>query len=922
MPAPEEIPGSSGSNVPSDAGPVESVVETLPAYTYATDPPAGTGNKAAVEALVDDAFKVADGIEDKLMLSVARPLVESEGVAENIKAMTVGRVNDVADRADSVAQKILKRTLKAAREHLGQAYYYALNMGFQYPSDEQVIYGIETGDYLGSMWLDPNAPPTGTKPDDAPPAPPTPPSSSPSPPSPYEVRYAPEPSPGPMAPPYMPGDAPIVPAPDLGPGWYRTTTGSALQDNDGTLERIYSAAKVVADHQRALGVPQVPTIPPSVLQPQGGYYGPSTASNPLGTSDTPTMPPRPAAPGDYSAYDGTEQSPYSPSAYDPANPDPFVGSIPQYSDNLRPSPELRRGFLGDIPTLHGEVCPDVPRAVADFLSQPSNLGAAIDALAAVDPAAYQSLPPLVRQIGVVLMGREGSLLGSFLKSLVNWYEALVAKSISGFGCNVPGLATIYIYQFLIGFVRQYGGTGIPSAEQSLIYMANYLCQYLYPTVEQAHSAYISGAIDEREWECWVKINGQHVEAQRRLMYAARTRPNAEQITALYRRKKITQRDYALGIREAGVLTEQDATLLDLLQDAQPGLDDVIRFLVRDVADINLVTKFGMDDDFIKKWQGRLVEYAEALGVKPELAQYYWRAHWQLPSPTALMEMLHRLRPGEVPENQSVKPEDVEAALKQQDILPYWVPRLMAISYRPMTRTDAWRAFSIRAITEQELTKKLRDEGYNAEDAALLLRFYKRLRSVQERKKVGLPTPRSLINRYVRDEITERELEAELAHLNFDERAINTAVDWAKDERRFQRRRRNIAAIKRDYVRGFLDDNAVYAQLIAIGCDSDMATNFGVEWRGARLRKPKEATAERLCKWRELNLITPQQQTMYLIRAGWSDIDAKRIVGQCEGEMTRREMQELRKVAKEEERQRKEREKAEAKARKERDRKTY
>ena len=84
----------------------------------------------------------------------------------------------------------------------------------------------------------------------------------------------------------------------------------------------------------------------------------------------------------------------------------------------------------------------------------------------------------------------------------------------------------------------------------------------------------------------------------------------------------------------------------------------------------------------------------------EVLQWYWRAHWELPSPTTGFEMLHRLHPdvleviGEKYKEMGLNPDDLKTdldtlkeLLKISDYPKYWRDRLAAISYSPLTRVD-------------------------------------------------------------------------------------------------------------------------------------------------------------------------------------------------------------------------------------------
>ena len=120
--------------------------------------------------------------------------------------------------------------------------------------------------------------------------------------------------------------------------------------------------------------------------------------------------------------------------------------------------------------------------------------------------------------------------------------------------------------------------------------------------------------------------------------------------------------------------------------------------------------------------------------------WYWRAHWDLPSPTQGYEMLHRLNPevlkvrGDAYREMGLEPaqiqtdlETLRSLLKTADYPKFWRDRLIAIAYSPLTRVDLRRIYQLGLIGDEELIARLMELGYTKKDAELLLAFFKRLR---------------------------------------------------------------------------------------------------------------------------------------------------------------------------------------------------
>jgi len=149
----------------------------------------------------------------------------------------------------------------------------------------------------------------------------------------------------------------------------------------------------------------------------------------------------------------------------------------------------------------------------------------------------------------------------------------------------------------------------------------------------------------------------------------------------------------------------------------PPPSDLIRFSVRDVYYPEVIKKYGMDKEFPEKF----VEEAKKLGMDEEVARKYWIAHWELPSISAVFEMLHRL-PKDMPrerfkkyeemglkyENLITDVETVKDLIRRHDIEPYWRDRLVALSFNPITRIDIRRMYRLGVFTEEDVYWRYRE----------------------------------------------------------------------------------------------------------------------------------------------------------------------------------------------------------------------
>lgn len=261
------------------------------------------------------------------------------------------------------------------------------------------------------------------------------------------------------------------------------------------------------------------------------------------------------------------------------------------------------------------------------------------------------------------------------------------------------------------------------------------------------------------------------------------------------------------IRKLGV-AEDDIERLLFLAFAEPTPSDIVRFLVRDAYDEAVVRESGLDTDFEAKYNR---DAFDRVGVSEELARLYWRAHWQLPSPTQGYEMVHR---GliDIPQLQSL--------LKQADYAPGYVQHLIDIAYNVPGRIDLRRMWETGSITDRaELVTRYKHLGYNDADAELLTSFSiaisdKTKRNEAERKRA--PMAREIVKSYTQGTLSRELAIQSLISLGFtqeDAEARMVEGEYGRERDRTDRIRDSLGRL---YTRGQLDRDSVVSRLHGFG----------------------------------------------------------------------------------------------------------
>jgi hypothetical protein len=518
----------------------------------------------------------------------------------------------------------------------------------------------------------------------------------------------------------------------------------------------------------------------------------------------------------------------------------------------------------------------------------------------------------IAQSGIVLGSLAGPvirfLLGALQKQASQFWTALEAF-LAGTPCASGENAALTVQRIILNVIGLFTGDALDQVKTPIVQNSNFLCPTKLPTASEASAAWLRGYISDETWACWVRACGMRPEAWEQITRAQRNVLTPDQIVRLVLRGQIPLADLPGRLRQTGLILDQDVQEALELARYLPGPSDIVRFMVRDVADPNIVNRFGLDDEFQAKFQGQVLKFAEAQGIDPQTMRDYWRAHWSIPSPTQLYVMYHRLRGLPPGDPNQVTEDDIRTALQQQDILPFWVDKLLAISFRPLRLVDIRRGFNAGTLEVDQVRQAYREIGYSDKDVEILVRDLQ-VQKVQALKKLPQTT------QYAAGEINEGELRAELAELGYQPAEQDFGIQVARFKIERGRRKACAKAIKRRFLTGGLDKVDAGQALIGQGLDSYQASALVEGWACERASRGKEFSAGQLCKLFAQGLVEPVEFVQRLVNVGWDRDQAIKLFSSCSQDVERkRQLEELRRVRQAEaqaEKQAAAREKAQAK----------
>lgn len=310
---------------------------------------------------------------------------------------------------------------------------------------------------------------------------------------------------------------------------------------------------------------------------------------------------------------------------------------------------------------------------------------------------------------------------------------------------------------------------------------------------------------------------------------ARTRPGAADLIAARWRGAITDGQLRDGMALLGY-TETDREVIQAAAVPLPGVQDLITFAVREVFDPAARAALTLDEDF----PAAMLEQTRKVGMPDQFARDAWAAHWQLPSPTQLYEMLHR---GLIDEAQ------LAAALKAADYAPAWRAKLQAISYNVLTRVDVRRVADALGKDRAWIVAQNRAAGYSPEDAETLADFtIKQIQKARagDRRDLTDGLKSTIVSRAVAGSVAEADARRYLAAMGYDAVEITALFDEARAIRAGARAQRISELVGDLYVRGHWTWERAAQELQERGFTADELAQRKREYDLEReLRKPLE-----------------------------------------------------------------------------------
>lgn len=458
------------------------------------------------------------------------------------------------------------------------------------------------------------------------------------------------------------------------------------------------------------------------------------------------------------------------------------------------------------------------------------------------------------------------------------------------------------------------------------YLINYTCPVEVPNQPWINNIWTMNLISEEHAECLSKMNGNSWTWGRKLAFAHRSLPTADLLARHWFRFRTTPDEFKSLMRNYGWLESGEADLVRQMHEWLPPPSDLIRFAVKDVflpdklGRSQMLVEYGqqinLKELFAAQGIGKLsIRTEDGRTITEDMGECAWLAHYHNISPTQAFTMLHRLRPDRVQrfaftdtQGQQVVPgpvniDIVRRMLREDDYNPFWRDRLAAISHRVVTRVDARRIYKVggygpvlgmagfdavaggghipSGVAERELAENYRDLGYLKDDADRLAYFTATDRDLTISRPAVNRQKTLLCQMYTAGTIDRDELVKRLEPLMQSKPAAELMADNCDMEFRVKRTQAAVRAIKVAYLRGMTSSTQADAELIRLQIPGDRREDYLRLWQLELKARQKEVTADRFCSWYGSGLIGKGEMMTRLLRIGYDQSDADRIIRHCE-----------------------------------------
>ena len=388
-------------------------------------------------------------------------------------------------------------------------------------------------------------------------------------------------------------------------------------------------------------------------------------------------------------------------------------------------------------------------------------------------------------------------------------------------------------------------------------------------------------IDDKEFTERMKELGFDDKKSEEYLEVAKQLLRANELIQAKWRGIISEKEYYEKM-EANGYDKETADKLEQVMKYYPSPMDFIRFAVRDVFKEERVRKYELDKEFPTE----ITKYAKKIGLDEEVLRWYWRSHWNLPSPEQVMRMVNILQPAvletKLPNGQTYGEkykefgidykkiettyDDLSEYLAMADISPYWRDRFKALTFPPLTRVDLRRIYALGLISDEELFARLLELGYSKLDAERLMQFYKLYKHQSGRTL----TRTMIVDAYLEQLITKDDAVKLMEQIGYDKEEATFILQLAEAKEKQKDIKQEIDIYVKAYSRGIITEQELKDKLTKLKLTQDRIDYYVEKAKLMRHNTTKLPSKSDIKKWLEDGIITEQEFVNLMKQLGYQE----------------------------------------------------
>lgn len=338
---------------------------------------------------------------------------------------------------------------------------------------------------------------------------------------------------------------------------------------------------------------------------------------------------------------------------------------------------------------------------------------------------------LIQQFDDMLVAG-GDFLTCSLRGQINCLKALVTASGA---CNPAEYIALVVFRSLLELLHNTRlgcdlavwatvdySLSLGEIVEVVNYFINASCPSQIPGIGETLECIRQGTISDEQANCWLAARGASRDVWQAVLDSGRDKLHPKELIQYARRTGQTDDQAIEALRGQGWTRPMEATAFVYLYDELPTISDHLHWLQRNVFDDSYVEQYQLMDGFDTRFWPKFGGDLRALGMKEDYARLHYAAHWITMPIGQMQEMTFRLRPDKPGVQNQFTPEDFQRLLAEQDIAPYFRPRLEEIRNKIPALGYLRDMYRANMLSDDEMKSYHRDLGYSETDSTLFVKI--------------------------------------------------------------------------------------------------------------------------------------------------------------------------------------------------------